>query len=197
MDKLANHIMSLVEKDKTKTIMFHKFPIKTICEIDVIISLEFIAENPCVRFLIDAQICIQDDDSSLFCKVLEKFEEEDGLSKITEETIMKYLQQIVDIIPTLKLDKFESVLTDEEIIFDEKIITLFKFDNTVLKYDICSVCHDLCGTITEECKHHLCVACVGKISENKHDCDFNGICDECGYKKCPLCRKDFYSIIKT
>jgi hypothetical protein len=191
MNKLAKHVMCLVEKDKTKTIMFHKFPIKTICEIDVIISLEFIVEAPCVRFVIDSQVCIQNDESSLFCKVLETFDKEDGLSKITEETIMKYLQQMADIIPTLKIDKFESVLTDEETIFDEQIINLFKFENTVLKYDICAVCQDLCGTTTEDCNHHLCISCFSKLPENKQDdTDFDT-------RKCPLCRKDFYSIIKT
>ena len=196
MNKLAKHVMCLVEKDKTKTIMFHKFPIKTICEIDVIISLEFIVEAPCVRFVIDSQVCIQNDESSLFCKVLETFDKEDGLSKITEETIMKYLQQMADIIPTLKIDKFESVLTDEETIFDEQIINLFKFENTVLKYDICAVCQDLCGTTTE-CKHYLCIECFGKITETEHDCHPNELCDKCNLKKCPICRKDFYSIIKT
>ena len=46
MNDLADHIVSLldVEKDK-QNIMFHRFPIKSICEIDVMMTLEFSKEE--------------------------------------------------------------------------------------------------------------------------------------------------------
>lgn len=194
MQDCADHIISLIDIEKDKqSIMFHRFPIKTICEIDVIISLEFLNEGKTlVRFLVDSFLLVKDDDTLLFCKVIDKLE--NGFANITREKVMDYLKEIIEIIPTLKLDKFTGTLTDEFVFETEQWIQLFKFDNTILKYDICCVCHELCGTTTE-CHHHICVACVSKLSENNHEC--SGICDECGIKTCPCCRKNFSYIIKT
>ena len=50
--------------------------------------------------------------------------------------------------------------------------------------------------MTNDCHHHLCIDCCGKIVETEHDCHPDGICDDCGYKKCPMCRGDFMSLQK-
>lgn len=193
MQDLADHIISLLEVEKEKqNIMFHRFPIKSICEIDVIMTLEFLKEEKIiVRFLVDSQLPIKNEDTIMYSKVIDTV---DAFFDITQLKVLGYLQEIIDIIPTLKLDKFAGALTDEFIFENEQILELFKFENTVLKYDTCCVCQELCGTTTA-CHHHLCIACFSKLAEVEHECE--DICDECGTKKCPICRKDFYFIIKT
>ena len=194
MEKVVEHILKLLEEDSKLPIMFHKFPIQTIHRVDVFISLEFINDDrPFVRFNIEAKnVDFDDADYHLYCKVLEQFETP---TTFTSEMITKYMQEIIDIMPTLKLDKFDAKLTNKFVFEDEQYIELFKFENVTLKYDICSVCMDLCGTVTE-CKHHLCIACCSQMSEKEHECDWDG-CEICGKKSCPVCRADFDKLIKT
>ena len=155
-------------------------------------TLEFLKEEKIiVRFLVDSQLPIKNEDTIMYSKVIDTV---DAFFDITQLKVLGYLQEMIDIIPTLKLDKFAGALTDEFIFENEQILELFKFENTVLKYDTCCVCQELCGTTTV-CHHHLCIACFSKLAEVEHECE--DICDECGTKKCPICRKDFYFIIKT
>jgi hypothetical protein len=89
---------------------------------------------------------------------------------------------MLEIIPTLRLDKLKAKLTQDAPI-DTTYFDLFKFDNVELKYDICSVCHEICNTTTE-CKHSICIECVSKLDGYESD-------DEDTLYNCPLCREKF------
>lgn len=201
LEGLARKVLKLLEKNDTtrRRINFHNFPIRKICGIDVYVSFEFTNfDDLNVNFNIEALNTKFDcDEYFLYSKNLETVKGEDILfSSITLEKIVEYFEKVLEIIPNLKLDKYDACLTDEPNIFTEECLSFFKFENTELKYDTCSVCLETCGTITD-CKHHLCIDCCGKIDETEHECHPDGLCDECGYKKCPICRGDFMHLQKA
>jgi len=202
LEGLAQKVKKLLETPDSnrRRIAFHNFPIRVICGIDVFISFEFLNyDNLIVNFTIEASnsrfTC---DEYYVYSKNLETIKGEDiSFSSISLEMIVGYFEKIIEIIPTLHLDKYDARLTDEPNIYTEELLERFKFENTELKFDICSVCHEVCGTITYECKHYLCIECCGKIAETEHDCHPDGLCDDCGFKKCPLCRESFLNLQKA
>ena len=202
LEALARKVMKLLENPNSshRRIAFHNFPIRRICGIDVFVNFEFSNYgNLVVVFTIQpSDVRFMCDEYNVYSKTLDTIEGDNlPFSSITLEKITGYFEKILEIIPTLRLDKHEARLTDEPVVYTDELLELFKFENTELKYDMCVVCHEVCGTITSDCKHHLCIECCGKIAENEHECHPDGLCDDCGYKKCPVCRGDFLTLQKA
>jgi len=202
LEGLARMVMKLLEKDDMtrRRVAFHNFPYRKICGIEVFVSFEFTNfDDLVVNFNIEASNTrFSCDEYYIYSKTLDTVKGEDiPFSSITLEKIVGYFEKVVEIIPTLKLDKYDVCLSDEPNVFTEECLSFFKFENTELKYDACSVCLETCGSMTSDCKHHLCLECCEKIAETDHDCGPEGICDECGTKKCPICRTDFMSLQKA
>lgn len=202
LEGLVQKVLKLLENDDMtrRRIAFHNFPIKAICGVGVFINFEFSNfKDLIVNFTIEpSSTRFECDEYFLYRKNLEIVKGEDiPFSSITFDRVKGYFEKVIEIIPTLRLDKYDCCLTDQPNVFTEECLSLFKFENTELKYDICSVCLDVCGTITSDCKHHLCLECCGKLPENEHECHPDGLCDDCGYRKCPMCRGDFMFLQKA
>jgi hypothetical protein len=109
---------------------------------------------------------------------------------------VKMAEYILEKLPTFKFNKFNSSFTDFD---DDKLFTIFEpildCETIDFKYGKCSACQDYTMSKTC-CGHFLCLECWGKIPRNYcEDCDFgltNCDCEpnECGIKKCPICRKN-------
>jgi len=185
MESLAARIHKKIQSSEHECRPFCDFPIKSICGMNVHVELVFLSLGANTK---QARIIIGTDDVSydthsetqLFAHTLESIKGDFTL--FTVEKITNYINQMLEIIPTLRLDKLKSCLTQDDPI-DTTYFDLFKFDNTELKYDICCVCHDLCNTKTE-CKHPICIECVPKIDGYESD-------DEPTRRDCPLCRNQF------
>ena len=201
LEGLSRMVMQLLENcdDTHRRVSFHNFPIKKICGVEVYITFEFTNYDDLnVNFMIESSnvrfVC---DEYHIFTKTLDTMKGDNlTFSSISLEKIVGYFEKVLEIIPNLRLDKYDACLTETPNIFTDECLALFKFENTELKYDICVVCLETCGTMTNDCNHHLCIDCCGKIVETEHDCHPDGICDDCGYKKCPMCRGDFMSLQK-
>ena len=171
-----------------ETRSFCDFPIKSICGINIHLELEFQSQGAnakqCVMKIITFDVKYSRNfDAELFSHTLELIQPTVDFTLFTVEKITNYVNQMLDIIPTLRLDKLKAKLTQDDPI-DTTYFELFKFENTELKYDICSVCHDLCNTKTE-CKHSICILCVSKLDGYESDEDEDPEYD------CPLCRAKF------
>jgi hypothetical protein len=104
---------------------------------------------------------------------------------LTMEQMVSYVERVLEIIPTLRLNKRQGNLS--EYVYSDEVIGLFKFDNTTThSYEECCVCQELTGTKTE-CEHHLCLLCMSSLHEVE---DEDG--DE--VKKCPMCRETIHLI---
>jgi hypothetical protein len=185
MEQLAARIHASIQGEQS--ISFCDFPIRSICGIDVHVELQFqsIGANTiqCILIITTSKVLYcEGSNTHLFSKTLDTIKPTVDFTLFTVEKITNYIKQMLDIIPTLRLDKLQACLTQNELI-DLSYIELFKFDNTELKYDICSVCHELCGTKTE-CKHSICIECVSKLDGYESE-------DEDLIYDCPLCRAKF------
>jgi hypothetical protein len=188
MEQLAARIFDKIQSSEHGSRTFCDFPIKSICGMNVHLELSFLslgASTKQVRIVIGTyDICYSENsETQLFFHTLETINRSGvDFTIFTIEKIMNYIKQMLEIIPTLRLDKLKSCLTQSDPI-DTSYFDLFKFDNTELKYDICSVCHELCNTKTE-CKHPICIECVPRLDGYESD-------DEMTKRDCPLCRQQF------
>jgi len=186
MEQLAARIHEKIQSSVHEQRPFCDFPIKSICGMNVHLELVFLSLGANTK---QVRICIGTYDVSyaahsetqLFAHTLETIQNIE-FSFFTIEKIIDYIKQMLVIIPKLKLDKLKSCLTESEPI-DTTYFDLFKFDNTVLLYDVCCVCYEKCNTTTE-CKHPLCILCVSKLSGYESE-------DEDTEYDCPLCREKF------
>jgi hypothetical protein len=186
MEQLAARIYEKIQSSMHTCRPFCDFPIKSICGMNVHLELVFLSLGANTK---QVRICIGTCDinyaahseTQLFSHTIETIQNIE-FSFFTIEKIMDYIKQMLKIIPTLRLDKTKSCLTQSEPI-DTTHFDLFKFDNTELKYDECCVCHELCNTTTE-CKHPICILCVSKLDGYESD-------DEDIRRDCPLCRSHF------
>jgi hypothetical protein len=187
MEQLAARIHTKIQKEEP-SISFCDFPIRSICGIDVHVELQFQSIGAhtieCVLIITteDVLYC-EGSNTHLFSKTLDTIKPTADFTLFTVEKITDYIKQMLVIIPKLQLNKLDAKLTQEEPI-DTSYIELFKFQNTEIKYDICSVCHDLCGTTTK-CNHFICIECASKLDGYQSDEDSDPEYD------CPLCREKF------
>jgi len=186
MEQLAARIHASIQGEEP-SISFCDFPIRNICGIGVHVSLQFqsIGANTIqCKLIIDTSdvLYYEGKETLLFSRSLDMITPTVDFTLFTCEKITNYIKQMLDIIPTLRLDKLKAYFTQEEPI-DISYIELFKFENTELKYEICSICHDLCGTRTK-CKHSICIECVSKLDGYQSD-------EEDPEYDCPLCRAKF------
>ena len=186
MEQLAARIHEKIQSSVHEQRPFCDFPIKSICGMNVQLELVFLslgANTKQVRICIGTYdvIYAAHSETQLFDHTLETIQNIE-FSFFTIEKIIDYIKQMLEIIPTLRLDKLKAKLTQDAPI-DTTYFDLFKFDNTTCKYDVCCVCHDLCGTTTE-CKHPICIECVSKLDGYESD-------DEDTLYNCPLCREKF------
>jgi len=99
---------------------------------------------------------------------------------LTMEQMVSYVERVLEIIPTLRLNKRQGNLS--EYVYSDEVIGLFKFDNTTThSYEECCVCQELTGTKTE-CEHHLCLLCMSSLHEVEDE-------DGEAEKNCPMCRE--------
>lgn len=186
MESLAKAIMQKLEKTLeglgNSSDIYFKLPIKTICGIKVSSELKFVRHNSqihAVAFNVESyDICDESEDSpSIFYRNVLK---DLRVTTLTLEQIISCIEQILTIIPTLKFNKKTSELTDEDFLGDD-VHELFKFDNTTIIGDVCSVCHELTNTRTD-CSHQLCLVCMSSIKGYYESGEH--------IRKCPLCRDD-------
>ena len=107
-------------------------------------------------------------------------------AKLQADQVEAYLEEILEIIPTLRFDKKTTKLT-ADYVYDDEAVALFKFDNTTTKYEECCVCHELCGTKTE-CEHSLCLMCISSMPRVYDEEEDEEI------KKCPMCREKIENV---
>ena len=185
MEQLAARIHASIQGEHS--ISFCDFPIKSICGIGVHVRLQFqsIGANTiqCILIITTSDVLYEEgSDIHLFSKTLDTIKPTVDFTLFTIEKITNYIKQMLDIIPTLRLDKLHACLTQNEPT-DLSYIELFKFSNTELRYEICSICHEFCNTKTE-CKHSICIECVSKMDGYESE-------DEDPIYDCPLCRAKF------
>ena len=102
----------------------------------------------------------------------------------TKETAKETIQNIIELIKNLKLDKTTNYLRDQRIEVPEQIITpqdtydLFACENVKLEFNECCVCHEITNSYFRECKHTICFECCSKLI----------IEDDC--VTCPMCRDE-------
>jgi hypothetical protein len=186
MEQLAARIHEKIQSSVHEQRPFCDFPIKSICGMNVHLELVFLSLGANTK---QVRICIGTYDVSyaahtetqLFAHTLETIQNIE-FSFFTIEKIIDYIKQMLEIIPTLQLDKLKAKLTQDAPI-DMTYFDLFKFDNTQIKYDDCCVCREICNTTTE-CKHPICILCVSKLDGYESD-------DEPTARDCPLCRQQF------
>ena len=183
--RIHNEIQSKPEYIDNRT--FCDFPIRSICGVNIHLELEFqsLGSNAkqCVMKIITFDVKYsRNSDTELFSHTLELIQPTVDFTLFTVEKITNYIKQMLEIISKLRLDKLKAKLTQEEP-NNTSYIELFKFENTKLRYDICSVCHELCNTTTE-CKHSICIECASKLDGYESD-------DEDTEYSCPLCREKF------
>jgi len=186
MEQLAARIHLKIQGEEP-SISFCDFPIRSICGMDVHVELEFQTFRAnamqCALKIITFDVKYsRNSETILFSHTLELIQPIVDFTLFTVEKINNYLNQMLEIIPKLRLDKLKAKLTQDDPI-DTTYFELFKFENTELCYDICSVCHELCNTTTE-CKHSICILCVSKLDGYESD-------DEDTEYDCPLCRAKF------
>jgi hypothetical protein len=195
MEQLAaqihNEIQSKPEYIDNRT--FCDFPIRSICGVNIHLELEFQSlganAKQCVIKIITFDVKYSgNSDTELFSHTLELIRPTVDFTLFTVEKITNYIKQMLEIIPKLRLNKLKAKLTQEEPI-DTSYIELFKFENTELRYDICSVCHELCNTTTK-CKHSICIECASKLDGYESD-------DEETEYDCPLCRTRFIYLCRN
>jgi hypothetical protein len=199
MDQLAARIHKEIQdripfdvRNETRT--FCDFPIRSICGMKVHIELSFeslgLKRKQCTMRINTFDVLYSENsETQLFSYTFDSIDPATNFTIFTEEKIIDYIKQMLDIIPTLRLDKLKACLTQREPM-DTSYFELFKFDNTELKYDICSVCHELCGTKTK-CKHTICIECASKLDGYQSDEDEDPEYD------CPLCRAKFKYICRN
>jgi hypothetical protein len=186
MESLAAIIHEKIQSSVQERRHFYDFPIKSICGMNVDIDLAFLSlgantKQSRMKIITNDVSYAAHSDTELYDYPLETIQNIE-FSFFTIEKIIDYIKQMLEIIPTLRLDKLKAKLTQDDPI-DTTYFDLFKFDNTTCKYDVCCVCHDLCGTTTE-CKHPICIECVPKLDGYESD-------DEPTTRDCPLCRNQF------
>jgi hypothetical protein len=102
----------------------------------------------------------------------------------TKETAKETIQNIIELIKNLKLDKTTNYLRDKRIEVPEQIMTpqdiydLFACENVKLEFNECCVCHEITNSYFRECKHTICFVCCSKLTI-ENDC-----------VNCPMCRNE-------
>ena len=101
-----------------------------------------------------------------------------------EETLSVTLDKMLEILPTLKFNKYNGIFTERMPIYTS-IIDFFKdVEGLVLENQECCVCLEVTNTKTE-CDHYLCVPCFQQIPLVGDDED-----EDEKERRCPLCRED-------
>ena len=106
----------------------------------------------------------------------------------TEQDMVKALEELYKILPTLVFDKMEGriVQHSEKYTNPEAYVKLLSHPNIKLSLDKCCVCLEYTKTTTP-CNHTLCYQCWQHIK--KETCD-DPDCDSTTHRKCPMCRGD-------
>jgi len=191
INKLAIYLKIQYEAEEY---IFEDFNIKKICGMNVNVKLEM--KKVAFHFYIQPTdvYTVCKDGTIIYKNLYWKF----FRSVIEERTIEDYknvVKFIFELIPQLTFDKFNGKLIEKKEMIDfSTIFTCFEnIEQIEMEYNKCSCCFEKTKTKTK-CNHYLCIECWDKIeriyceecNEGEDDCEN----EDCGQKRCPICRKD-------
>jgi hypothetical protein len=160
---------------------------KSLHGIDISMSLSFYFKSPTENGFQQVEISLiichgnmfHDNGSSYLM-----FNKEIYVSPVfNEQTISATLDKMLEILGTLKFNKYNGIFSTETCDIYLSVNDFFKDVNgLVLQGGECSICLELINTKTE-CKHYLCVPCYQQINLVGNDEDEQE-------RPCPMCRED-------
>lgn len=156
------------------------------------VYLEIYSDSVRTGFVCDNEVdvvCYFDDEASkrLYKKKLSPVM---TAKTLTKTVLKKYLRTAMEVLPTLKFDKYNGQFTTDEkkMRFNETWCSLLQDqDGICTKSDECCVCRENTLTKTHCCSNKLCYGCWDKIKEREDEKDRDS-----GYYvlPCPMCRHD-------
>jgi len=170
----------------------HHMPIKTICGIPVYARVDI--NRKYMTFKIEAKNAGKYDSECDYENV-----QMYGIGVMDSDNCgLEMATKIMEALPKLKYDKFESKFTVEEP--NSATMEMYQplMENGLIDFTFgkCAVCLEYTKSTTV-CGHHLCVQCWGKIKATEYCHESNRgrrECEcapyECGIKKCPICRQN-------